>query len=202
MKATTGIAVLAVLMVRAASADTNYDLGLRLGMVLRTAGAGFPTELTCTAIDDAGNMFVTGSFTEPSRFGEIILVCEGDVAKSGECRSQFLAKYDSNDNFEWVRHISCAVGSSVAAQAQASALAPPPLSGAAPRPRLEIYKSNQTVFFVWPAEYSDLILEASDLLSPFPIWMPVTAPRVQQENALIIQTPAEGAAKFYRLRSP
>ena len=69
-------------------------------------------------------------------------------------------------------------------------------------PRLEIFKSEQTVFFIWPADYRDFVLEGTDALLPFAIWTTVIAPRREQDSAIVAQLPATDSAKFYRLRAP
>jgi hypothetical protein len=78
---------------------------------------------------------------------------------------------------------------------------PAPLSADA-KPRLEIFNAGQSLLFIWPAEYREFVLEATDALLPFAVWTTISAPRTEQEGSVIVLMRADGAAKFYRLRAP
>jgi len=66
------------------------------------------------ATDETGSMYVCGSFTEPSRFGTTVLSCECLPRAIGPCYDLFMAKYDSNTNLVWLRHVADAGGRSLA----------------------------------------------------------------------------------------
>jgi ribosomal protein L24E len=67
---------------------------------------------------------------------------------------------------------------------------------------LRIFKADTNIVLVWPANSKDFILEGTETLMPLPIWTTISAPRTQEDAFVTVTLPAEGAAKFYRLRTP
>ena len=70
-----------------------------------------------------------------------------------------------------------------------------------PMPALALSLPSNTPQLAWPAARPGLVLEFTDTLSP-PNWQPVTNPRSTAGPSVIVQDPAAGAQRFYRLRVP
>ena len=70
-----------------------------------------------------------------------------------------------------------------------------------PMPPLALTLPAGTPQLAWPAAQSSLVLEFTDSLSS-PNWQPVTDPRVIAGPSVLVQDPAGGLQRYYRLRVP
>ena len=104
-------------------------------------------------------------------------------------------------------HKTNAVHAALAAKAaKAGASAPLPSSSSAPvgsaAPILRLQKSGDFVVLLWPREFADFQLEATESLTPFPVWEPVLEKAVAASDQMAVALPIRSALRFYRLRRP
>ena len=93
-------------------ANTNVDLGLRyLNSRLRSPGLKI---VDITTLDEQGNIYVTGTLTEQSRFDSTIVDCSGTNSPGIKCRDFYLGKYDRQRKLVWLKHAPNAGGTALA----------------------------------------------------------------------------------------
>ena len=68
-------------------------------------------------------------------------------------------------------------------------------------PPLTLTLPASTPQLAWPAAQSSLVLEYTDTLTP-PNWQPITNPRTLAGPSVLVQDPAGGLQRYYRLRVP
>jgi hypothetical protein len=73
----------------------KYDVNGNL-LWAKSAGAGSNDRARAVTFDATGNIYVTGMFTDTAYFGSTMITGAG-------MRDVFVAKYDANGNFQWVR---------------------------------------------------------------------------------------------------
>jgi hypothetical protein len=203
------------------SFTAKFDSGGSLTWVKTAGGPDANSEAGALAVDAAGNVFVTGSFTLTNDFTGATLVSSGET-------DVFMARYDAAGLLRWVRSVSSPdatdAGTAIAGNGSALVVAGtlrggasfdaiPLLSADATQdgfvagfltalPQLDIFRSGTNATLAWPIATKGLELQTTTNLAMATVWTNHPGTVTQSGVSNQVAAPLGETFRAFRLRRP